>query len=173
MLAAARSLRRLSSCSSSSVRSFRSVLPHPPPPAPSAPLPLPPLRTFTRALLPRIAAAHRFPTASFSSSAPSHLGECGGARGVPAIPEEAEGEEAAEEAGLLVRHDTDAYAAVELALDSVVKVFTVSSSPNYFLPWQNKAQRESMGSGKLPLLALESHRCIAVFGLESGSQLLL
>ncbi|KAJ4810393.1 protease Do-like protein [Rhynchospora pubera] len=43
--------------------------------------------------------------------------------------------------------DTDAYAAIELALDSVVKVFTVSSSPNYFLPWQNKAQRESMGSG--------------------------
>ncbi|WOL15610.1 protease Do-like 10, mitochondrial [Canna indica] len=44
------------------------------------------------------------------------------------------------------RH-TDAYAAIELALDSVVKVFTVSSSPNYFLPWQNKAQRESTGSG--------------------------
>jgi hypothetical protein len=43
--------------------------------------------------------------------------------------------------------DTDACAAIELALDSVVKVFTVSSSPNYFLPWQNKAQRESMGSG--------------------------
>ncbi|KAG9446867.1 hypothetical protein H6P81_012995 [Aristolochia fimbriata] len=41
----------------------------------------------------------------------------------------------------------DAYAAIELALDSVVKIFTVSSSPNYFLPWQNKSQRESMGSG--------------------------
>jgi hypothetical protein len=52
------------------------------------------------------------------------------------------------------RHDTDAYAAVELALDSVVKVFTVSSGPNYFLPWQNKAQRESMGSGKQPILAV-------------------
>ncbi|GAB2211879.1 hypothetical protein Drorol1_Dr00025218 [Drosera rotundifolia] len=37
--------------------------------------------------------------------------------------------------------------AVEIALDSVVKIFTVSSSPNYFLPWQNKSQRESMGSG--------------------------
>ncbi|CAB4275562.1 unnamed protein product [Prunus armeniaca] len=37
--------------------------------------------------------------------------------------------------------------AIELALDSVVKIFTVSSSPNYFLPWQNKSQRESMGSG--------------------------
>jgi hypothetical protein len=65
-------------------------------------------------------------------------------KGPPAIPEASEGEEVVE---ALVRHDTDAYAAVELALDSVVKVFTVSSSPNYFLPWQNKAQRESMGSG--------------------------
>jgi hypothetical protein len=43
--------------------------------------------------------------------------------------------------------DTDACAAIELAMDYVVKVFTVSSSPNYFLPWKNKAQRESMGSG--------------------------
>ncbi|KAI4342856.1 hypothetical protein MLD38_027424 [Melastoma candidum] len=40
-----------------------------------------------------------------------------------------------------------AYSAIETALDSVVKVFTVSSSPNYFLPWQNKNQRETMGSG--------------------------
>ncbi|XP_048444466.1 protease Do-like 10, mitochondrial [Pyrus x bretschneideri] len=40
--------------------------------------------------------------------------------------------------------DTDA---IELALDSVVKIFTVTSSPNYFLPWQNKSQRETMGSG--------------------------
>ncbi|CAA7055811.1 unnamed protein product [Microthlaspi erraticum] len=37
--------------------------------------------------------------------------------------------------------------AVDLALDSVVKIFTVSTSPSYFLPWQNKSQRESMGSG--------------------------
>lgn len=43
--------------------------------------------------------------------------------------------------------DSDAYSAIELALDSVVKIFTVSSSPNYTLPWQNKSQRESMGSG--------------------------
>lgn len=42
---------------------------------------------------------------------------------------------------------TDAYSAIELALDSVVKIFTVSSSPNYFLPWQNKPQRETTGSG--------------------------
>uniref|UniRef100_A0A803KMJ4 Protease Do-like PDZ domain-containing protein n=1 Tax=Chenopodium quinoa TaxID=63459 RepID=A0A803KMJ4_CHEQI len=43
--------------------------------------------------------------------------------------------------------ETDVYAAVELALDSVIKIFTVASSPNYFLPWQNKLQRETMGSG--------------------------
>ncbi|KAL9456711.1 hypothetical protein AB3S75_005854 [Citrus x aurantiifolia] len=42
---------------------------------------------------------------------------------------------------------TNAYAAIELALDSVVKIFTVSSSPNYGLPWQNKSQRETTGSG--------------------------
>ncbi|KAL8159403.1 hypothetical protein V2J09_000940 [Rumex salicifolius] len=41
----------------------------------------------------------------------------------------------------------DAFSAIELALDSVVKIFTVTSSPNYFLPWQNKPQRETMGSG--------------------------
>uniref|UniRef100_A0A5B7BGG7 Protease Do-like 10 n=1 Tax=Davidia involucrata TaxID=16924 RepID=A0A5B7BGG7_DAVIN len=41
----------------------------------------------------------------------------------------------------------DAYSTIELALDSVVKIFTVSSSPNYSLPWQNKSQRETMGSG--------------------------
>ncbi|XP_068665914.1 protease Do-like 10, mitochondrial [Aristolochia californica] len=44
------------------------------------------------------------------------------------------------------RH-ADAYAPIELALDSVVKIFTVSSSPNHFLPWQNKSQKETMGSG--------------------------
>ena len=44
--------------------------------------------------------------------------------GAPAIPEETEA---------LLRHDTDAYAAAEPVLDSVVEVFTVSSSPNYFL----------------------------------------
>ncbi|RZB89952.1 Protease Do-like 10, mitochondrial isoform B [Glycine soja] len=37
--------------------------------------------------------------------------------------------------------------AVELAFNSVVKIFTVSCSPNYLLPWQNKSQRETMGSG--------------------------
>lgn len=42
---------------------------------------------------------------------------------------------------------TDAYAAIEVALDAVVKIFTVASSPNYFLPWQNKPQREITGSG--------------------------
>ncbi|ERN20201.1 protease Do-like 10, mitochondrial [Amborella trichopoda] len=42
---------------------------------------------------------------------------------------------------------TDAYAALQLAIDAVVKIFTVSSSPNYVLPWQNKSQIETMGSG--------------------------
>lgn len=45
------------------------------------------------------------------------------------------------------RITTDTFSAIDLALDSVVKIFTVSSSPNYFLPWQNKSQRETMGSG--------------------------
>ncbi|CAI9090766.1 OLC1v1025601C1 [Oldenlandia corymbosa var. corymbosa] len=40
-----------------------------------------------------------------------------------------------------------AFLAIELALDSVVKMFTVTSSPNYHLPWQNKSQRETMDSG--------------------------
>ncbi|KAK8962289.1 hypothetical protein KSP40_PGU000628 [Platanthera guangdongensis] len=44
-------------------------------------------------------------------------------------------------------HHMDTYDAIELALDSVVKVFTVSCNPNYLLPWQNKSQRETTGSG--------------------------
>ncbi|KAK9293355.1 hypothetical protein L1049_021347 [Liquidambar formosana] len=58
-------------------------------------------------------------------------------------------EEEEEDSALPPRYSTatDAYSAIELALDSVVKIFTVSSSPNYFLPWQNKSQRETMGSG--------------------------
>ncbi|XP_038703018.1 protease Do-like 10, mitochondrial isoform X2 [Tripterygium wilfordii] len=47
----------------------------------------------------------------------------------------------------LAPHQADEHLSIEVALDSVVKIFTVSSSPNYFLPWQNKSQRESMGSG--------------------------
>jgi hypothetical protein len=43
--------------------------------------------------------------------------------------------------------NTNNNTAVELAFNSVVKIFTVSCSPNYLLPWQNKSQRESMGSG--------------------------
>lgn len=38
---------------------------------------------------------------------------------------------------------------IQLQLDAIVKVFAVASSPNYFLPWQNKPQRESTGSGKV------------------------
>lgn len=48
----------------------------------------------------------------------------------------------------------DACLAIELALDSVVKIFTVSNSPNYFLPWQNKSQRKSMSSGNLSITYL-------------------
>jgi len=50
--------------------------------------------------------------------------------------------------GAYATHNT----AVELALNSVVKVFTVSCSPNYLLPWQNKSQRETMGSGQFILV---------------------
>ncbi|XP_044408771.1 protease Do-like 10, mitochondrial [Triticum aestivum] len=143
MHASARLLRRLSS--SYSARSLRRLPLHPSPSPPPHPSRLPPLRTVTRALLPHLAAP-RFSTISCASTPSLRLGECG-ALGTPAIPlaENSEGEEEAE--SVAARHDTDAFAAVELALDSVVKVFTVSSGPNYFLPWQNKAQRESMGSG--------------------------
>ncbi|XP_030513088.1 protease Do-like 10, mitochondrial [Rhodamnia argentea] len=43
--------------------------------------------------------------------------------------------------------ESAAYSGIETALDSVVKIFTVSSSPNYLLPWQNKPPRETWGSG--------------------------
>lgn len=56
--------------------------------------------------------------------------------------------------------DTDA---IELALDSVVKIFTVASSPNYFLPWQNKSQRETMGSGSLLQLLYTPQVLISFF----------
>ncbi|GER51325.1 DegP protease 10 [Striga asiatica] len=62
---------------------------------------------------------------------------------------EADADEATDEAYEAMRNAAmdDAYHAIELALDSVVKIFSVASSPSYFLPWQNKIQRESMGSG--------------------------
>lgn len=62
---------------------------------------------------------------------------------------EADAEAAVPEAYVTMRNAAmdEAYYAIELALDSVVKIFTVASSPSYFLPWQNKSQRESMGSG--------------------------
>lgn len=55
--------------------------------------------------------------------------------------------ESAAASSLRRSRNSDAYSAIEVALDSVVKIFTVSSSPNYFLPWQNKSQREHTGSG--------------------------
>ena len=42
----------------------------------------------------------------------------------------------------------------EEILQSIVKVFTVSSSPNFFMPWQNKTQSEKTGSGVVSLLPL-------------------
>ena len=33
------------------------------------------------------------------------------------------------------------------AFGSIVKVFTVAASPNWFMPWQTKQQRETTGSG--------------------------
>ncbi|KAK3411326.1 hypothetical protein EUGRSUZ_I00092 [Eucalyptus grandis] len=36
---------------------------------------------------------------------------------------------------------------IETALDSVVKIFTVFSSPDYVLPWQKKPPRRAWGSG--------------------------
>lgn len=126
MLASFRHLRRLRPIAATTIR--RTAV-HPPPPPPKL--------------------LHFFP---FSSSPATSLSE-------PILCKpngeeiEKRGGGIAEESGEgILEHvrqggDTDAYAAIELALDSVVKVFTVSSSPNYFLPWQNKAQRESMGSG--------------------------
>ena len=33
------------------------------------------------------------------------------------------------------------------SFDSIIKVYTVAASPNWFMPWQTKQQRESTGSG--------------------------
>ncbi|XP_002971553.2 protease Do-like 10, mitochondrial [Selaginella moellendorffii] len=41
----------------------------------------------------------------------------------------------------------DPQGGLDAALNSVVKIFTVSSSPNYVLPWQKKPLRELTGSG--------------------------
>lgn len=39
------------------------------------------------------------------------------------------------------------YAHGQSVLDSIVKVYTVHSRPNHFLPWQNHPKRESTGTG--------------------------
>jgi len=41
----------------------------------------------------------------------------------------------------------EAYAEGPAILDSIVKVYTVHSKPNHFLPWQNHPKRESTGTG--------------------------
>ena len=84
---------------------------------------------------------HHRPTNSFTSNhiqSPKKPRRCNYSTKTTLAP-------SAARAGVVV--DNDVYAAVELALDSVVKIFTVASSPNYTLPWQNKSQRESTGSG--------------------------
>lgn len=74
------------------------------------------------------------------------------------------------EAFVPVRNGTmeEAYYAIELALDSVVKIFTVASSPSYFLPWQNKSQRESMGSGLCLLLCISYFCFLCGFWVVDG-----
>uniref|UniRef100_A0A1D1XZU2 Protease Do-like 10, mitochondrial n=1 Tax=Anthurium amnicola TaxID=1678845 RepID=A0A1D1XZU2_9ARAE len=124
-----RALRRLSSLCP---RRALSPLTPPPRPLPLHALrhsPLLPLRRFTS------------PSFSTSTASPVHEGGVGGGGGtiVPLIVQEGE--------DLVSYRQTSGYAAIELALDAVVKIFTVSSSPNYFLPWQNKSQRETYGSG--------------------------
>lgn len=59
--------------------------------------------------------------------------------------------------------EESSYLSIEMALDSVVKIFTVSSSPNYFLPWQNKPQRETMGSGTL----LSLYKIVEIFHITT------
>lgn len=55
--------------------------------------------------------------------------------------------EAAEKALATLADSPERYAQGAQALDSIVKVFTVYSRPDYFLPWQNHPKRESTGSG--------------------------
>ncbi|KZV44384.1 protease Do-like 10, mitochondrial-like [Dorcoceras hygrometricum] len=61
--------------------------------------------------------------------------------------ENRESEEAKNHVPMQYGEMPEEFSAIELALDSVVKIFTVASSPSYFLPWQNKSQRETLGSG--------------------------
>lgn len=134
---------------SSSVRSFRRISStillrrhhlHPPPP-------LSKIRalTFFPTTLTAISsrANHNVSVSSFSST-PSQSISSTALHNIKPLEEE---KQQLEEEERLDPTATDAFSAIELALDSVVKIFTVSSSPNYFLPWQNKSQRETMGSG--------------------------
>ncbi|KAK9292357.1 hypothetical protein L1049_020323 [Liquidambar formosana] len=107
-------------------------------------------------------AATNFLTSSFSSTslhstslAAPHLNHGsfagqGCSDDVPVCSHDAAAKEG-EDSAVLPRYSTtaatDANSAIELALDSVVKIFTVSSSPSYSLPWQNGFPRESTGSG--------------------------
>jgi S1-C subfamily serine protease len=46
-----------------------------------------------------------------------------------------------------IASEPERYAKGAEILDSIVKVYTVHSRPNYFLPWQNHPKRESSGTG--------------------------
>lgn len=39
------------------------------------------------------------------------------------------------------------HVACHQSIESIIKVYTVAASPNWFMPWQTKQQRESTGSG--------------------------
>ena len=52
----------------------------------------------------------------------------------------------AQDADNAAKRDADS-AAKRIEMASVVKIFTVSSQPDYYQPWQNQGQRQSTGSG--------------------------
>ncbi|GAX81160.1 hypothetical protein CEUSTIGMA_g8593.t1 [Chlamydomonas eustigma] len=47
----------------------------------------------------------------------------------------------------MLKHQPSKFAQGPAILDSIIKVFTVHSKPNHFLPWQNHPKRESSGTG--------------------------
>ncbi|KAL6765377.1 trypsin family [Haematococcus lacustris] len=62
-----------------------------------------------------------------------------------------------------LRQNPASFAQGHEILDSIVKVFTVHSRPNHFLPWQNHPKRESTGTGFVihDRLILTNAHCIA------------
>jgi hypothetical protein len=78
--------------------------------------------------------AHRWRAAANARWSFAARGLSGGASHEP--PHQSDDEE----------EEGDAQVLSEASLQSIVKVFTVHSSPNYYMPWQNKPQRESTGA---------------------------